>query len=874
MRDLRALARAVAALAVAGLGCLDDSPTGPMSADGGARLRIQAQIAGGQAVDRTLRIRIFYRRQAAGDAAQEIELSSSPAEIVVPSGTTHSQEVAVNLAPCFADAERVGSEAGCRFGIELALIDTDGQMLSTEEQEVTALTPDATVEPPPIVLPAAEIGLARTEAAFTAEELAALPGAQPVQITSVTGAPLGTLSTTVTSGANWLKHTIDQDAKILTLQPSTTDAVAPVTYAATLTVASSRSGVGPKDIAVTYTVTPRARTLLVAPHGTGSGRVTSTPSGIDCALAESGAAGTCSADFAHGTQVTLTAAPDGGTGFNGFTGECSGTSCEITMDQPRDRPRSVGAAFRWLPAARVDVRSDGAAPPDPDVVVVNNFADALDRVAPGGTIRVFAGTYDVANLTIDKPVVIEANVGDTPLLRTGEQYGFVITNAAPGTVTIRGLHFEMAGLHAVVAMNQYDQVVVEDSRFSATAGGPSPFGLPYGFVSLRASNGPPGSNFIVRRNIVVGGHWAIMASRARAQFVGNTTRGQATGGIEFDGSSGLIEGNTVSECGQEYCILVLEAPGGVAVVGNTVRNEHPRRVQTGIGVFGGGTVRIEDNQVIGTGGSGRSPGDHAFAWGIHMTGAAAEQQHATVLRNRVSGANDGLKFVNVYRGRIEGNIVDPCGAGSCIGVWGTDVSGAAIEVRSNTLRSVLGRRTFFAIQSMWVSNAGTLAITDNDIAGATAPGDPASPASYSLDIAFQNGAWWPPGTEGVERGAPVEFSRNRITNAAVGVRAFHGGVVEGRDNVFTTVYGEVLGTHDRGVNRLQFNDVNGYQFSLALSGSPVADVPHRGTLDVRCNYWGGGAPVAVSPTVPASAYTPYATTPVAGTGATTCSGGQ
>lgn len=64
----------------------------------------------------------------------------------------------------------------------------------------------------------------------------------------------------------------------------------------------------------------------------GSGTVTSSPAGIDCP-------GACSADFASGTQVTLTESPPGGSMFTGWSGGgCSGTdtSCVVTMSQAQN----------------------------------------------------------------------------------------------------------------------------------------------------------------------------------------------------------------------------------------------------------------------------------------------------------------------------------------------------------------------------------------------------------------------------------------------------------------------------------------------------------------------------------------------------------
>ena len=67
-------------------------------------------------------------------------------------------------------------------------------------------------------------------------------------------------------------------------------------------------------------------TLQVNKAGTGIGTVTSNPSGIDCGS-------TCSARFASGATVTLTATPTPGSVFAGWTGSgCSGTgTCTVTM---------------------------------------------------------------------------------------------------------------------------------------------------------------------------------------------------------------------------------------------------------------------------------------------------------------------------------------------------------------------------------------------------------------------------------------------------------------------------------------------------------------------------------------------------------------
>lgn len=70
--------------------------------------------------------------------------------------------------------------------------------------------------------------------------------------------------------------------------------------------------------------------LTVIKEGSGIGTVTSSPSGIDCGA-------TCEFAFDTGTSVTLTAMPDGGTRFDGWSGACTGTgsTCVTTMNAMR-----------------------------------------------------------------------------------------------------------------------------------------------------------------------------------------------------------------------------------------------------------------------------------------------------------------------------------------------------------------------------------------------------------------------------------------------------------------------------------------------------------------------------------------------------------
>ncbi|MEP7155324.1 MAG: Calx-beta domain-containing protein, partial [Betaproteobacteria bacterium] len=78
---------------------------------------------------------------------------------------------------------------------------------------------------------------------------------------------------------------------------------------------------------LSQTVNAGSFLLTVNSNGTGAGSVTSNPAGINTAVADS------IEMYAAGTVVTLTAAPQGGSSFAGWSGAgCSGTStCVVTM---------------------------------------------------------------------------------------------------------------------------------------------------------------------------------------------------------------------------------------------------------------------------------------------------------------------------------------------------------------------------------------------------------------------------------------------------------------------------------------------------------------------------------------------------------------
>jgi hypothetical protein len=100
---------------------------------------------------------------------------------------------------------------------------------------------------------------------------------------------------------------------------------------------------------VTATFNIQQRELKVTKAGNGTGTVTSSPAGIECGT-------TCTASYAHGTAVTLTGSPGGGSLPVTWTGCTKVTEgkCEVTMTAAK----AVTATFK-LPSHQLTVAKAG-----------------------------------------------------------------------------------------------------------------------------------------------------------------------------------------------------------------------------------------------------------------------------------------------------------------------------------------------------------------------------------------------------------------------------------------------------------------------------------------------------------------------------------
>jgi endoglucanase len=95
----------------------------------------------------------------------------------------------------------------------------------------------------------------------------------------------------------------------------------------------------PRLVTARFVPAGTAATLTVTKAGGGGGTVTSAPPGIDCGS-------DCTHEYASGTIVTLTATPDPGSAFAGWSGCVSATNaCSLTIDQARTVTANFVPAF-------------------------------------------------------------------------------------------------------------------------------------------------------------------------------------------------------------------------------------------------------------------------------------------------------------------------------------------------------------------------------------------------------------------------------------------------------------------------------------------------------------------------------------------------
>ena len=134
---------------------------------------------------------------------------------------------------------------------------------------------------------------------------------------------------------------------------------------------------------------PTTLTVRPSPASRGSGTITSSPAGINCTVNDGIASGVCSVALATGTIVTLTQLPGGGSIFQGWSGDCVGNPCQISMTQSR-----VGEiTYRIPPPGIVTVAGTGTGTGS----VTSSPSGISCAVTAGVTSGICSATFDAGS---------------------------------------------------------------------------------------------------------------------------------------------------------------------------------------------------------------------------------------------------------------------------------------------------------------------------------------------------------------------------------------------------------------------------------------------------------------------------------------------
>jgi hypothetical protein len=167
-------------------------------------------------------------------------------------------------------------------------------------------------------------------------------------------------------------------------------------------------------------------TLTISEQGAGSGTVSSNPAGISCG-------NSCQANFPIGTLVTLSATPDPGSVFTGFSGDCVATQgCQLALNQNH----SITATFALntpphasltLSCTGLTCTYDGRGSSDPDGTIQTStwaFGDASG--ATGATTThtyTHPGSYTVSlTITDNSGASTTTTTTATPFTLTAHGY--------------------------------------------------------------------------------------------------------------------------------------------------------------------------------------------------------------------------------------------------------------------------------------------------------------------------------------------------------------------------------------------------------------------------------------------------------------------
>jgi hypothetical protein len=244
--------------------------------------------------------------------------------------------------------------------------------------------------------------------------------------------------------------------------------------------------------------------LNVSKSGTGDGKVTSNPSGIDCGS-------TCSGSYDQETSVTLTATPSSGSVFAGWSGACSGTGdCLVTMDSSN---KSVTATFNLQGQLGVNISiapgslnfgAVNVGQSSKQTITITNQANSTATLT--GSVGILSAPFSVVsgggpfNLAAGQSVAV--TVQFSPTTAGAASAALSITHNAtnqpnPANVSLSGtgVGTNVSGISVTPTAENYGNVKVNKSKtvsFKVTNTGKGDL-----FILYSQIKGPDGSMFTI-----------------------------------------------------------------------------------------------------------------------------------------------------------------------------------------------------------------------------------------------------------------------------------------------------------------------------------------------------------------------------------------
>jgi hypothetical protein len=207
------------------------------------------------------------------------------------------------------------------------------------------------------------------------------------------------------------------------------------------------------DAGVQLSVFSPSAQVTVTRAGSGSGTVTSDPSGINCGNA-------CTASFTAVPSVTLTATPASGSAFGGWSGACTGSAATCTFSTSNPAQYRVTATFNSTTPSfslavtppSFSVQQGGSGSATVNVTREGGFSAAVNLAfsgAPNGlTITANPASVTGASATLTFAAALSLPTGNYPITITGTG-----TGVAQRTASVQVLVTPTSGGSNNVAMS-------------------------------------------------------------------------------------------------------------------------------------------------------------------------------------------------------------------------------------------------------------------------------------------------------------------------------------------------------------------------------------------------------------------------------------